>query len=627
MNKRSKTLLVISVLLVLISMLVSGAVQTSFGGVDVKEISLVTKVGTLTGYLLVPATATIDTPAPAIVASHGYLNNREMQDITYVELSRRGYVVFAMNAYKHGDSSVPDARFADTINVRTGGMLDAVEYLATLPFVDATRIGVTGHSMGGGYAIITADYYTSLERKAIANGASAADAKKLNKVASALTIGTYPSSVEIQGFAANNDLSGNGGFLCDLGIIMAKYDEFFAASGYSAMQLLSSDLAHNLLAVQTGVQRTGALEEGKVYANPNNGYRLVMYNPRETHAQNHFSLQSAGEVVSFFEATLPAPHPLPPDNQIWWMKELFNLVGLVGFFIFLVPFTDLLLSLPFFSELRTAGVTPVPALQTGQERQRFITSIVLNVLLCVVLMFPLIMGGYLLLLNNWLPQDTTGGIGLWAAGCGLVGLLAIRIGSGKFKGRGKEFGIKIPWRNFWKTALLAIAVVSAAYILLFFVDYIYQVDFRIWSFDLRIFSASKIWVAIKYLPFFLVYFAVNSIMISRNTFANWSESKQTWMSVLFNILAPVVFLAISYLPLLFNGYTFWGLVIAPGSLLASAGALGPILMIPFVPILGIAGYLNIKLYRLTGSIWMGALLNALLITMITVANTSFSFPY
>jgi hypothetical protein len=50
-------------------------------------------------------------------------------------------------------------------------------------------------------------------------------------------------------------------------------------------------------------------------------------------------------------------------------------------------------------------------------------------------------------------------------------------------------------------------------------------------------------------------------------------------------------------------------------------------MIPFLPILGIAGYLNIKLYRLTGSILMGALLNALLVTMITVANTSFSFPY
>jgi hypothetical protein len=488
--------------------------------------------------------------------------------------------------------------------------------------VDATRIGVTGHSMGGGFAITTAAYYTGLERDALAKGASAADAKALNRVAAALPVGSYPSDL-----AANTDLSGTSGCLCDLGVIVGQYDEFFAASGNRGTQLLSSNLTRNLLAVQTGIQQSGALDEGKVYANPINGYRLVVYNPRETHAQNHFSLQSAGDVVSFFQAALPAPHPIPSGNQIWWLKELFNLVGLVGFFMFLVPFTDLLLSLPFFGELRTAGATPVPALQTGRERGRFATAIILNVLLCTVLIFPLMMAGYLLLISKWLPQDTTGGIGLWAVGCGLVGLLALRISSGKFKGRGKEFGIRISWRRFWKTLLLAALVVSGVYVLLFFVDYVYQVDFRIWSFDLRIFSASKIWVAIKYLPFFLVYFIVNSIMITRSTFANWSERKQTWMAVLFNILTPAVFLAISFLPLLFNGFTFWGLVLAPGSLLSSAGALVPILMIPFLPILGIAGYLNIKLYRLTGSVWLGALLNAILITMITVANTSFSFPY
>ena len=273
------------------------------------------------------------------------------------------------------------------------------------------------------------------------------------------------------------------------------------------------------------------------------------------------------------------------------------------------------------------GVPPVPALQPGKERRRFVTSIVINVLLCVVLVFPMMMGGYLLLISKWLPQDTSGGIGLWSAACGLVGLLALRIGSGKFKGRSKEWGVRISWRAFWKTALLAVAVFSAAYVLLFFADYFYQTDFRIWSFDLRIFSAAKIWVAIKYLPLFLVYYVINSLMVSRNTFANWSESKQTWMAVLFNVLAPAVFVAVSFLPLLFNDFTFWGLLLKGDALLASAGALVPILMIPFVPILGIAAYLGIKLYRLTGNIWLAGLLNALLITMITVANTSFSFAY
>ena len=220
------------------------------------------------------------------------------------------------------------------------------------------------------------------------------------------------------------------------------------------------------------------------------------------------------------------------------MKELFNLVGLVGFFMFLVPFADLLLSLNFFSELRTAGLTPVPALQPGKERRRFVTSIVLNVLLCTILVFPAMMGGYLLLISKTLPQDTTGGIGLWSLLCGLVGLLALRISAGKIKGRAAEFGVRLPWRIFWKTALLTVTVFSGAYLMVFFADYLFQTDFRIWSFDLRIFSAAKIWVAVKYLPFFLVYYVVNSLMISRVTFANWSERKQTWMAVLIQCTDP-----------------------------------------------------------------------------------------
>ena len=622
MKEQSKVLLVISLLLVVVSILVSGAVQTSFGKVDVQEVSLVTGVGTLTGYLLVPETATVDSPAPAIVTSHGYLNNREMQDINYVELSRRGYVVFAMNAYKHGDSSVPESRFAETISVRSGGMVDAVEYLATLPFVDATRIGVTGHSMGGGFSITTAAYYTSLERDALASGDTAAEAKALNKISAALPVGSYPDEL-----AASTDLSGSGGFLCDLGVVVGKFDEFFAANGNPGIQILSSDLTRNLLAVQTGIRQTGDLEEGKVYANPINGYALVLYNPRETHAQNHFSVISAGDVVRFFQGALPARHPLPPGNQTWWIKELFNLVGLVGFFMFLVPFADLVLSLDFFRGLRTASVNPLPALVPGRARMRFVASLILNVLLCTVLLFPLSMAGYLLLISKVLPQDTTGGIGLWAAGCGLIGLLALRIGYGKFAGRATEFGVKISWRAFGKTALLAVLVATGAYLLLFFADYAYQTDFRIWSFDLRVFSASKIWVAAKYLPLFLIYFVVNSIMVSRNTFANWSESKQVWLSVLFSVLTPGLFLAISFVPLLFNPHTFWGLVLGQGSLLASAGGLVPILMIPMLPILGIAAYVSIRMHKMTGSIWPGALLNAVLFTMITVANTSFSFPY
>ena len=165
-----------------------------------------------------------------------------------------------------------------------------------------TQIGVTGHSMGGGFSITTATYYTGLEREALAKGASASEAKALNKVAAALPVGSYPSAL-----AANSDTSGESGFLCDLGVIAGKYDEFFAAGGNAANTLLSSDLTRKLLAVQTGIQQTSALEEGKIYTNAGNGYILAMYNPKETHAQNHFSIPTAGFVVAVLPGEAACP--------------------------------------------------------------------------------------------------------------------------------------------------------------------------------------------------------------------------------------------------------------------------------------------------------------------------------
>ena len=136
---------------------------------------------------------------------------------------------------------------------------------------------------------------------------------------------------------------------------------------------------------------------------------------------------------------------------------------------------------------------------------------------------------------------------------------------------------------------------------------------------------------VKYLPFFAVYYIVNALAVSRSSFEDWSERKQMLVTGLFNIIAPAMILIITYVPTIFLQKTLWVALLADAkgalALLPSAMALIPILMIPFVPILAIAAFIGVKLYRRTNSIWPAALINSLLITMITVANTSFSYPY
>ncbi len=617
MSKKSKIWMCIALLLCLVGAMGAFFIQTGFGQIEVSEISLRTDNGLYTGYLFVPKTASSETPAPAIVLSHGYLNNREMQDNNYVELARRGYVVFVQNAYAHGDSSMPTG---EGIEVTTGGMVQGVEYVSSLSFVDNTRIGVSGHSMGGGFTDATAAYYTQLERDALAAGLSPEEARAENKIASAAIVGNYPLSL-----ASAQDTTGESGYLCDLAVIAGKYDEFYLGmSNNYGYELLTSKETQQLVAVQTGQQLTQAAQEGQFYTNAENGYMLALYNPAETHAQNHFSTLEAADLVEFFEESLGAPNPIAPQNQVWWLKELFNMVGLIGFFAFIMPFTDLLLTLPYFAPLKAKEVLPLAA-PIGKDKRRYFATNILGGIINAVLLMPLLLVGYVLLINPFWPQDTTGGIGLWTLGSGLVCLLMLRIGFGKkLKGAGKELHTKLEKGMLKRTIIMALVIIVGTYALVFLADYIFQTDFRIWTLVVRIFSAPKIWVAIKYLPFFLLFYIVNSICVSRNDIEGWSETKKISLSVAFNIIAPLLFVLVTYVPILFTQKTIFGGM--PG-IIGMAGALIPILVIPFVPILGIAGLISYKLYKKTGSIWLGGIVNAAMVTMITVANTSFSFPY
>lgn len=619
-SKNWGKLLVIALVLCLVGAMGASMIQSNFGKVEITDVVIRTSAGEYTGYLFVPENATAENPAPAIVTSHGYLNNREMQDLNYVELARRGYVVFAQDAYNHGNSGVLQDGVGSAAQHSTAGMVDAVEYLYTLDFVDQSRIGVTGHSMGGGYSNATAAYYSGLEREALKNGATEEEAKKLNKVAACLIVGNYPLAL-----SQVEDQTGNSGYLCDLGIVAGQFDEFYSGmSGNYGFELLTSENTNNLIAVQTGVKLNAPAEEGKFYENADNGYVMALYNPAEFHAMNHFSLVTVGHVVNFFEKTLGAPTPIPSSNQTWWIKELFNLIGLIGFFGAIVPMAALMLNLPYFASLKKEETLVVPAFADKKAKGKYIRGNIISSLICCILLLPLLLIGYVALLNPVLPQDTTGGIAFWSLGCALVAWLSLRAANGKMKGRGAEFGYAFEKGTRRRTIVLALSVVAATFMLVFLADYIFMTDFRIWTLDIRVFDFSKIIVALKYLPFFAVFYVINSISVNRHCIEGWSERKQTLVAVLFNILAPALFLLVTYVPVIFTKMTIFGGL--PGMLVA-IGALIPILVIPIVPLLGIAAYISIKLQKLTGNIWLGGLVNALLITMITVANTSFSFPY
>lgn len=165
--------------------------------------------------------------------------------------------------------------------------------------------------------------------------------------------------------------------------------------------------------------------------------------------------------------------------------------------------------------------------------------------------------------------------------------------------------------------------------LLFAADLINQTDYRFWSFDIRSFPLKKIWVAIRYIPLYVSYYIVQSIAVKRSTFRKQSELIQILTRGLFNMLAPAIMLIITYAPTpLLQATTWVALFSKVGiAMVASVFALIPILLLPIVPIMFITAAIAVRSYRLTGNLYIAAIVNTLLIVMITVANTSFSFPY
>lgn len=135
--RRNSFWLALSLVLMVLSSIVASAVQTSGYTVTVKDMSWETSNGeSMSALLFKPNGVSADNKAPAIIVSHGWWNNKEMQDANYVELARRGYVVVSIDMYGHGDSDY--LKYSDLAANGTG-MYDAVKLVADLPYVDPRR--------------------------------------------------------------------------------------------------------------------------------------------------------------------------------------------------------------------------------------------------------------------------------------------------------------------------------------------------------------------------------------------------------------------------------------------------------------------------------------------------------
>lgn len=647
-NKKSLLMLVIVLAVILVSSFFASMIQSAGYKVRVTDLRDATNSGYLideetgqatttkvngevvSGILFMPKDASASNKKPAVVLTHGYLNNRELQLQNAIELARRGFIVLTIDRGGHGNN-LPTTDTSAMMN--TSGMYDSVKYLYNLPEVDKTKIGISGHSMGGFTTAMTLMQDASVG------------------IISAGLMQGWDSFL-----GAGADVS--------VGILKAMDDEFFFGSKFAdgtesiCREYLQSVGAAKFVGASytEGDKSSIDIKSGGIYVNgqltttSDDGSAVgqpfrVIYEANEIHPLNHFSTESAGYIVDFFYKAFGTPDGndfIAGGNQIWWIKEAFSTIGLAAFFVLIFPVVSLLLTLPCFASLRKKEELDLDA-DLPSIKKGGLCGITSTVTYFASGLACMLFGGFILNKaylewgprifpqGTYFPQDTTGSVAGWAVICAAFGLtvmgvmwlvkaIVAKVASSKGKETlavGNPFACaKIGIADFLKTIFLAIVVIALLYLVVFINWEIWVVDFRIWTFDVKPFMIEIVPAISRYIPWFFAYYAVSAIGNAGYRLKDLPEWATIAINAFFNAAGVLLVILIQYI-------TFR----STGVLWQPEMNLGYIVVFPMVAVLAIATIISRIIYKKTGNIWLGAMINAILFTIITCANTAASVVY
>jgi pimeloyl-ACP methyl ester carboxylesterase len=556
---RGWKLFIVAWVVILAGAILAHGVQTS-DGVQVSDVRFVASNGVVMSALLYqPAAATAKTPAPGILAVHGYINSRETQDAFAIEFARRGYVVLALDQRGHGYSDGP--AFADGFGGPAG-----LAYLRSLDIVDKDNIGLEGHSMGG-WTVLAAAITAPNDYKAIVIAGS--------------SVG--------KPFAAE----GTPAWPRNLALIEGRYDEFSKLM-WDVDRAADVGLSPKLQAL-FGADKP--VEAGKLYGAIDAGNARFLYQPDITHTREHISTESVGDAIDWFAQTLKGGAPRPASDQIWYWKEAGTLVSLLGFIALLLGAFELALTIPAFAGLANE---PLPA-RVNRGAGWWI-AFLLSALLPALLYFPAVAVGYAQATPSpWLPQHITNCIVLWALAVAVVTLI-LSLFTG---GRDANFD------NHWLQALFAaIFVALIGYGALAVAQAAFLVDFRFYLIGVKLMDVAQMKIfAIYVLP--LTFYC---LIVMRSLHASLGVATDGAIAqYVTNILAFVGGFA------LLIGAVYAALFVN-GQLPSADIALFAIVGIQFIPILAILAIISTFAYRRTNSYVPGAFISALFVTWYIVAG-------
>ena len=586
-------------------------IQTSFGKVDVKLMNLKTPDGQNLVYdLYKPSIATENDKQPFIVVVPGFQRSKEALSNIAIELSRRGYVVALIDPYAQGMSSSSLSRLAAT--TQGYGMFALVDYAyaENFSFVDINKIGSTGHSMGGNAAIRGADYFG---KEAIKSG-------KKSKL----------DSVYISGYVLTLRENILRDSKSNMGVSYALYDEGAFRNDLQGWDAGNMKIAPESLRTVNSVlpkdKKVTEVELGKYYGERSNNTLRVIFNEELLHPFQPYNKEATKNQLDYFDKVFGAPISINSNNQIWQYKELFTLINMIVSLLMLIPIAKLFLSLNFYKDI----VKDIPATlpeQTSKSKMIFWSVFFLSALIACISFIPMVDVAKILFYESanreltwFFPQRMNNSVMLWAAFNGSIGLVIFFI-SYYFFGRHhgvntNSWGLQINKVELFKTIMLGLSIFICYYLILYFVYFLFHVDYRFWFMGVRIFQPEMLLVLVMYFPLFFIFFFSNSLRVNgAMRFKNQSEWKSRLIAGFANSLGLIMIIIIQYVTFAWTGTVFW-----------TTNWLSVNLLFGIVPMMFILPYFNRVFFQLTGRVYLGPIVTCLIFIMILSTNTVVYLP-
>ena len=651
--------LCLALILVLVGSVFGQMINTNFYKTDLINFSIPTDDGQwVTGVVYKPKTATSSRPAPCVVFVPGFQRTKESHYDLALEFARRGMVCFIIDPYNQGDSSASLNTSSSSAEGGAYGAIPLVNYLydtTNVNYIDREKISIVGHSAGGNSALTAAVHfsneaggiYENCKIKAVYVSGYIRNiidvdfvynekGEKLfvtpegedttNKFDGLVKLG--PSGVDWDGCKCAN--------LCvNLGFGYCEFDEgawqncnltgdISRVDSYESLALMTSGNNHLYL-------RETGIEVGKIYGQPSDGTMRVGYQENTLHGVQPFDIRSTAHILYFLDYMYELESPIDCNNQIWGWKQFFQLILMIGVFMFIFPITQILLDMPFFKSIKFDR--PVKARPTSAKSWIVFAVTLLLGATCACFSFvPLADLSKVLFADaaahkvTWFfPERMNNAIMLWAFVNGSVGL-GLFFGSWALFGRKngekiKDMGLWIGVGNFFKTLLCAFLVWGAFYTVISVVTDVFGVDPRYTFVAIRVPNIRYLIYMLMYLPFFFVFYFSNSLRVNVSAHTN-NDGKGWWqvlnyaLAVLANTLGLFGIFAIQY-----------GFIAATGTMYWTTDWLYTNMLWILIPLMFVLPTFQKIIYKKCNNIYLGALITCLIFITISMCNSVAHGPF